>query len=165
MIVVNEDSYIQGNTVLQPEYIPYEDERVLKEEIKRERLKKRRKAKQRLKRKVKIIRNISLCFIVGLIFVGRYGVIYNMQMELNSTKTNINEINRENENLKVELVKYNNLQHIEDTAVNKLQMIRPDKSAAVYTNLDKENIKITEKKVQDKIEKEDLWSKLRKVLF
>lgn len=165
MIVVNEDSYIQGNTVLQPEYRPYEDDQRDKERLKRENFKKRKKAKQRLKKKVKIIRNISLSFIVGLIFVGRYCSIYNMQMELNSVATNINEINRENENLKVELVKYNNLQHIEDIAMNKFQMVRSDKGAAVYTNLDKENIKISEKKVQDKIEKENLWSKFRKVLF
>ena len=165
MIVRNEDSYIRGNTVLQPEYIPYEDERRYEEEVKKERLKKLRKAKQRLKKKLKVIRTISLSFVVGIILVGRYCVIYNMQMELNSVKTNINEVNTENENLKVELVKYNNLQHIEEIAVNKLQMVAPDKGAAIYVNLDKENIKIAEKKVQDKIEKENLWTKLRKILF
>ncbi|WP_411679198.1 septum formation initiator family protein [Clostridium thailandense] len=165
MIVTNKDSYIHGNTVLQPEYVPYEEERRYEEEAKKERLKKLRKAKKRLKKKVKVIRNISLSFIIGIIFVGRYCIIYNMQMELNLVKTNISELNKENDNLKVELVKYNNLQYIEETATNKLQMVPADKGAAIYANLDKENVKITEKKVQDKIEKENLWSKLKKIIF
>lgn len=165
MIVVNEESFIQGNTVLQPEYRPYRDNQSHEEENKKEKLRKKRKAKKRLNNKVKVIRNIILTFVVGLVLIGRYCAIYNMQMELNSTKHNINEINRENENLKVELVKYNNLQYIEDIAINKLQMIPPDKGAAVYTNLDKENIKITEKKAQDKVEKENIWNKLTKLLF
>lgn len=165
MIVVNEESFIQGNTVLKPEYRPYRDNESHKEKNKKKKLKKNRKNKTRLNNKVKVIRNIILTFIVGLVLVGRYCAIYNMQMELNLTKNNINEINRENENLKVELVKYNNLQYIEDIATNKLQMLPPDKGAAVYTDLGKENIKITEKKEQDKVEKQNIWNKLAKVLF
>lgn len=164
MIVVNEESFIQGNTVLQPEYKPYRDNGSYEEDKKRK-LNKKRKVKTRLKNKVKVIRNIALTFIVGLVLVGRYCVIYNMQMELNSLKSNINEINRENENLKVELVKYNNLQYIEDIATNKLKMLPPDKGAAVYTDLDKENIKIIEKKEKDKVEKQNIWNKLTKILF
>lgn len=163
MIVVNEESFIQGNTVLQPEYKPYGDNENYKE--KKRKLKKKREVQTRLKNKVKVIRNIVLTFIVGLILVGRYCIIYNMQMELNSIKHNINEISRENENLKVELVKYNNLQYIDDIATNKLQMLPPDKGAAVYTDLGKENIKMTEKKAQDKVEKQSIWNKLTKVLF
>lgn len=164
MIVVNEESFIQGNTVLQPEYRPYKDNKDYKEKNKKN-LKRNRNTKKRINSKAKIIGNTILAFIIGLVLIGRYCVIYNMQMELNLTKHNINEINKENENLKVELVKYNNLQYIEETATSKLQMLPPDKGAAVYTNLDKENIKITEKKVQDKVEKQNIWSRLTKVLF
>ena len=159
MIVVNEDSFIQGNTVLKPQYRPTKDNKSYKKR------KLKRKTQKRIKNKVKIIKNIVLAFIVGLALVGRYCIIYNMQMELNSTKRSINEINRENENLKVELVKYNNLQYIDDIAINKLQMLPPDKGAAVYVDLYKENIKITDKKNQDKVEKQNIWNKLTKILF
>lgn len=165
MIVVNEDSIIRGNTVLQPEYKPYRD--VEAEEQKKAKIKraKEKKLKQRkMKNKLRVMRNIGLTFVIGLLLVGRYCVIYNMQMELNSMESNINEINRDNENLRVELVKYSNLQYIEETAVNKLHMLPPDKGSAIYTNLDKDVLQYTEKKSAEK-EQQNIWNKLKKSLF
>jgi cell division protein FtsL len=163
VIVVNEDNLISGNTVLKPKYSPYRNNEKDREE-ERNRKARKRQRNGRLKGKVKIIRNIALTFIVGLVLVGRYSIIYNMQKELNSIKSNINTINRENENLKVELVKFNNIQFIEDTAINKLHMVRPDKSLAIYTDLDKEIVQSTEKKKETE-EQQNIWNKLKKILF
>ncbi len=163
MIVVNEDNIISGNTVLQPEYVPYEEKDWEKEESKRKAKNKKLKQK-RLKSKIKIIRNITLAFTVGVILVGRYCIIYNMQRQLNSVSTNINELSKDNENLKVDLVKYNNVQYIEDAAVNKLHMIPPDKGTAVHKDLDKEIIKQGDKKSEGQVPK-DLWNKVAKMLF
>ncbi|AKA70245.1 hypothetical protein [Clostridium scatologenes] len=161
MIVVNKENVISGNTVLQPEYVPYvEDE----QEKLRRRAKEKKLRQKRLKGKVKIIRNITLAFTVGIILIGRYCVIYNMQQKLNSISNNINEINRDNENLKVDLVKYNNIQYIEDAAVSKLHMILPDKGIAVQADLDKEVIKTSDKKSDTQTYK-SIWSKLNKMLF
>lgn len=161
MIVVNKDNAISGNTVLQPEYVPYVEER---EEELRRRAKEKKLRQKRLKGKIKIIRNITLAFTVGVILIGRYCVIYNMQQQLNSIGNNINEINRDNENLKVELVKYNNIQYIEDAAVSKLHMIPPDKGTAVQADLDKEVIKASDKKSDNQTYK-SIWGKLSKMLF
>jgi hypothetical protein len=49
-------------------------------------------------------------------------------------------MNKENENLKVELVKYNNIQYIEEVAVNKLNMVTPDRNDAIYANISKNTI-------------------------
>lgn len=162
MIVVNEESFINGSTALKPEYMPTETP------VEREKKKKKRghnkNKKLRLKNKLKIMRNIAITFIVGLTLVARYSMIYDMQRELNSIKVNINETNKENENLKVELVKYNNLKYIEDNATNKLHMIQPDKGTVIYTDLDKKVVKKTEKKNDNEIQ-QNIWNKLKKVLF
>lgn len=164
MIVVNENSVIRGNTVLKPNYNPYEDNQFEREEERKRKLKQNKQKNKRLKSKVKVMRNIVLTFITGLALVGRYCIIYDMQRQLNSVQSNISVINKDNENLKVELIKYNNLQLIEDTATNKLKMVKPDKSGAVYTNLSKEVIQSREKKKEIEVQ-QNIWNRLGKILF
>lgn len=164
MIVVNENSVIRGNTVLKPEYDPYKDKQAERDKERKRKIKQNKQRNKRMKSKVKVMRNIALTFIIGMTLVARYCIIYDMQRELNSIKSSISYTNRENENLKVELVKYNNLQFIEETATNKLQMTKPDKGLAVYTNLSKEVIQSREKKKEIE-EQQNIWNKLRKVLF
>ena len=134
----NEKMMIDGNTVLAPNYEPYresEHERQVK------RNKARNKARNKdINKKVVIMRNIMIAFIVGITLIGRYCIIYNLQSELNTTKQNIAALNKENENLKVELVKYNNIQYIEDAAINKFGMVTPDRNDAIYADISKETI-------------------------
>jgi len=131
--VANEEIMIRGNTVLAPSRVPY----VNRENEKKKKIK---KINRKTKSKALFIRNIFLAFIIGLTLIGRYSAIYNMQQQLNSVKSNINEMNKENDNLKVELVKYNNLHYIEDVATNKLHMISPNRNDAIYANISKETI-------------------------
>lgn len=163
MIVVNEENSISGNNVLQPEYVPYIDQEDKERELRRKAKNKRLKQKK-IKDKIKVLRNIILSFIIGITLVGRYCVIYNMQRELNSISTNINELNKENENIRVDLLKYNNIQYIENIAVNKLHMIYPDKGSAVYTDLKKQNVKLIDNKEKE-TQIKNLWNKLEKMLF
>jgi len=134
MNVLNGKIMIDGNTVLAPNYVPYR-------ESEHERQVKRNKAiNKNINKKVVVMRNIMIAFIVGITLVGRYCIIYNLQSELNTTKQNIVALNKENENLKVELVKYNNIQYIEDAAINKLGMVTPDRNDAIYADISKETI-------------------------
>lgn len=134
MNVLNGKIMIDGNTALAPNYVPYR-------ESERERQVKRNKAKNKnFNKKVVVMRNIMIAFIVGITLVGRYCIIYNLQSELNTTKQNIVALNKENENLKVELVKYNNIQYIEEAAINKLGMVTPDRNDAIYADISKETI-------------------------
>lgn len=158
MILMNKDSMVNGNTVLQPEYKPYKEteEKKLKTNAPNKALK--------VKKKLKVIRNICVVFVVGVILVYRYCAIYNAQTELNSIENNISKINKQNENLTVELVKYNNLEYIEDSAVNKLQMKIPDKGNAVYTNLDKKVIKVEENSDEPEMHK-GILNKLKQFIW
>lgn len=128
---------VRGNTVLAPKR-PHRE--VEKKQVKKNNSKK-------VKSKFIIIRNIVMAFIIGIVLVGRYCAIYNMQKQLNTTKTNITELNKQNDNLKVELVKYNNIQYIEETAVSKLKMVAPDKNKAVFCNISQDKINTVSKTV------------------
>lgn len=160
MILMNEEDVVNGSNVLQPKYEPY----VETQEKKHKNTIGDKKRRIKVKKKLRVIRNIILAFIVGLILVYRYCIIYNMQTELNTVETTINNINKQNENLKVELVKYNNLQYIEDNAANKLHMVVPDTQNAVYINLDKQTIK-----TQDDIDKietqKGIFNKLKQLIW
>lgn len=131
---MDENKMISGNNAINPEYESYEST------VQRKKVKIRNK-KKNTRSKLKVIRNIAIVFAVGIMLIARYSIIYNMQNELSSTQNRVNELNRENENLTVDLVKYNNLQYIEDNAVKKLHMAEPEKSLAVYADLDKPVVK------------------------
>jgi len=73
--------------------------------------------------------------------IGRYGKIYSLQKQLNTVNQNVNSISRENENLKVELVRFSNIQYIEDVATKKLKMVRPTKQSMIYCDMNKEIFK------------------------
>ena len=163
MIVVNEDSIISGNTALQPKYNPSIDIDEENKELKKKKLKQKKIKQRRLNDKIKFMRNVVVMFIIGIVLVARYSSIYSMQMELSDIKSNINKVNRENQNLTVELVGYNNLQYIEDTAINRLHMVAPDKKNAVYIDLQKNVLKYTEKKKGE--QQQNIWNRLKKMLF
>lgn len=162
MILMNEEGMVNGNTVLQPEYRPYIETQKKKYGNKNAGKDKNRRVK--VKKKLKIIRNIALAFVIGVILVYRYSVIYDMQTELNSVEISIDNISRENENLKVDLVKYNNLQYIEDNAVSKLHMIVPDTGKAVYVNVDKKTVK-TQKDIDEIKTQKGILNKLKQLIW
>jgi cell division protein FtsL len=134
MNVLNEKIMINGNTVLAPNHAPY------RESEQKRQVKKSSSARKAVNRKLVVIRNIMFAFIVGITLIGRYCIIYSLQDELNTTAHSISAISKENENLKVELVKYNNIQYIEDVAVNKLGMVTPDRNDAIYADISKATI-------------------------
>lgn len=136
MIVVNDGVLIRGNTVLAPNQVPYRDT----DNNKKKNVHSRKSTRKNVNKKLIIMRNIMIAFIVGMILVWRYCMIYDLQRNLNTTKQNIVTLNKENENLKVELVKYNNIQYIEEVAVNKLNMVTPDRNDAIYANISKNTI-------------------------
>lgn len=131
-------NYVNGNTVLAPKYDPSIDEEYLNS-IKKRKEKLKIKNKKGMKRKLCIMRNIALVLVIGITLVGRYSSIYNMQQQLNKTQSEISDLNRQNDSLKVSLVERGNVSQVQNVATTKLSMIEPDKNVAIYTNLSKEN--------------------------
>ncbi|MGL4730982.1 MAG: septum formation initiator family protein [Clostridium sp.] len=88
-----------------------------------------------LKQRLKFIRNVACSFAVGVFILSRYSAIYNSQMEINKLKDDIYKVKAENESMKVQLIKFNNLSYIENIAINELGMKKPEASKALYMNL------------------------------
>ena len=139
--MMNKENYVIGNAVLAPNYEPagpskkQEYERLKK--TKAENLYKKRE--KRVNSKAKTLRCIALVFIVGVTLIFRYTSIYNVQKNLSNIKSETISLNKENENLKVELVKSSNLSNVEKIATGKLNMVRVEKHQVIYTDLTKEN--------------------------
>lgn len=136
--MVNKNNLINGNTVLAPDYTETEKDYKKQRKIKTN---KPKQIKRKQINKGKVILNILVTFIIGTIIICRYSSIYNMQRNLASLKTETTSLKKENENLKVELIKYCNLQHIEDKAIKELNMVKPDKFSSVYVDLKTDNFK------------------------
>lgn len=145
MIITGKESYIQGSSALAP--------KVVIKHKKKNNSNKRKRIKVNhdkiIRNKLKIIRNIFCIFVVGVIIIGRYSKIYGLQREVNSINSTINKLNKENENLRVQLVKYSNIQYVEELSTNKLKMIKPDKNDLVYYDLKKQLVKV-DNKLEDK---------------
>lgn len=164
--MMNKENYVNGNTVLDPNYEPegpsrkQEHERLIKLEVKRL----NKQMDKRVNNKVKTLSSIALIFIIGVIIIFRYTSIYNVQKNLSNIKNETISINKENENLKVELVKASNLINVEKIATEKLHMVRAEKTQAIYADLTKENFaKVTS--VNKDNTQLSLLQKIYKMLF
>jgi cell division protein FtsB len=157
---------INGSSALAPKRKPYSPN--ADQEL--ERLKKQKKARQkalaeaRSLRQAKIIGTIFLSFLIGVLLIGRYAAVYNMQKDIAKTKTAIHNLAMENENLMVQLVKTNNIQQIEETAKTKLNMITPDKNNVMYMETTKDYFaKNTDEYKKNK--QVDLLARIKNILF
>ena len=56
-------------------------------------------------------------------------------MQLSKVNSEISNIQKENDDLKLKMVKFSNMQYIEETATSKLHMVRADKNSVIYANL------------------------------
>lgn len=167
MVMLEGKNRFNGNTVLKPQYEPQIEKD--KDKEKKEQYKRNKKIQQKLlKKKFKILRNIIIAFILGVTLVARYGILYGMQKELSSINSEISEVEKESENLKVELVHYSNLSNIEKVAGKNLKMVPPSKDSAIYTDLSYNNFKKENSKnhIGEKHNAFlEFFSNLKKVLF
>lgn len=162
-MIMNKHNYVNGNTVFAPQYEPdFDDEyKKLKEAKKRNRAIHREKS---ISNKASVLLNIVCIFIFGILLVWRYSMIYSMQQNLNKVKSDIQEVSRNNEGLKVELVKFSSMGYVEEYAENQLKMVKPDKSTETSINLDKQNFTINVKESEKDVKK-NLWVKILNIIF
>jgi cell division protein FtsL len=157
---------VSGNNALAPKYKPYNPS--VNEEF--ERLRKAREEKKKalaqknLKAKVKIIISILLAFSLGVVLILRYSAVYNLQKQLLGVSTEMNNLNMENENLKVQLIKASDMQQVEQVAVLKLHMVTPDKNNIIYLNTTKDYFASNAKEAT-KNTNENLIARIKNLLF
>lgn len=134
MIVADNDSreyeYIYGNTAYDYRKKEYKDINKKNRELNR------KNYINSLKKKVK---SLAICFIMMImstIIVGRYATIINLNQQNLALKKNISENRKINEDLKLQLMKYENIKEINEVATNNLNMIRPDTVNIIHIRLD-----------------------------
>lgn len=164
MIVTNKKNQVSGNNALAPDSSPSRGtrEKIYKELETSKREHKKINKQKLVKKKAKVLKNVLLAFTVGVTLVYRYSLIYDMEKNIIDTKKEISVINADNENLRIGLLKFNNIEEIEKISVQQLNMIPKSKTNVVYIDLEKNNFK----KAEENMEKGSSFiEKIKKILF
>lgn len=160
IIVNNPQSYVNGNTVLKPEFDDYKQKFNNSKKLQNQ-----KKREKNLKVKMTVIRNIVIAFLIGITIVWRYGIIYNMQGNINSLDNSIKETIAENDSLNIKLATLSNLSTLEDVSTKKLNMVRMDSNQIVYSDLTKNNFKINKIVLSGSKTESGFIDKIMKLLF
>ena len=93
---------------------------------------KRRKPKNKVKIKLKMVGNILIIALISLLTLSRFTSIIKLTYDI---RTDIKKVQEANENTRVQMAKMSNIKNIEETAINKLGMVIPDKNQVVYIDV------------------------------
>lgn len=124
---------------LEPEYEPIKDPYKKKKSSTLGKKQEKVQPKRHLKSQVKIIAGVFLIFASLLVISYRNSLINESFNENESLKSNLAAIQKENEQLRVNLENSMNLSNIEKMAEEKLGMQKLDNSQKVYVSLDKKD--------------------------
>lgn len=94
------------------------------------------KKKPNLKHRVKMVVLVITMFCTGVLIVGRYAMIMNLNNQCKEIKNNITKNLKENERLNIELLKYYDIKQVEKDATTELNMIRPSHANIVYLTVE-----------------------------
>lgn len=147
MVVSNKNYEINGNAALLPKRKTFNEDEKVKElkRLKKEHLKNKKQVQNKIKAKVML--GITCIFVVGFILLFRYSMMYDMQKQLINMQTETSTLNKQNDALRFQLAKYNNINFVQQKSAD-LHMVEPTKGTAVYVNLNKQNI-VSDSNVQN----------------
>ncbi|MDS0527298.1 hypothetical protein NNC19_16530 [Clostridium sp. SHJSY1] len=165
-MIINEDGYVKGNTVIKPQRKRIESDKKREKQLERAK-------KQRNKRKFEELKNIrktaiqvaSFIFIIGMLIVSRDIKVYNMQKDVTDLNSQIKNMTDQNEALKVDLLKVGTIDNIKSQAEQKLGMVVATKDNRIEVKIPNNYLEDEEKsKQEDKSENETWFSKLMDAL-
>lgn len=166
MVKKSRFEYISGSTVYAPER--HKESPLRKEEYEKlrkkkiERINRVKQKKNAQKRSVMV--SIITVFGVGLSLIWGEAQVYRTQRELSKIKKEIVEVNRQNDDLKIQLLKVSSLENIKQNAESKLQMVSPARKNVIYADLSKNNF-IKEPMDGSESKTKDLWWRIKNLLF
>lgn len=140
----NRYQYETSPRKLEPEYRPIrkaypKKSTAKKQEAKKLQNKKKQKVKQHLKAEAKAIVYVGLLFAVLFAISYRNTVISEKYSQIKEMKSNLAAIEKENEQIEVNIESKTNLGTIEKEAKGKLGMKKLDDDQKIYVNLDKQD--------------------------
>lgn len=159
----NRYQYETSPRKLQPEYRP-EKKRYPKKSTARKTVETKKTAKKQVKKQansqIKVMAYVAIGFSILFAISYRNSVINEKFSEIKTLKSNLSAIQKENEQLEVNIENGLNLQTVEQSAKEMLGMQKLDKSQTVYINLPKQDYV---EPATEEIIKEDnssLWEKI-----
>lgn len=164
MVVENRKTAVNGSSALATSARPLPNERVQNPKIdKGDREAKRQARKVKFKKHISFNLTVLAAGIIGGVIVARYSSIYANQKEIIALQESIYEMKEESEALSVKLLQYDNIAYIEEVAINKLNMVKPDSGEVVYCDLD--IVTPIDEKGKDSEEGGNFFSKIKELLF
>ena len=160
----NSYQYETSPRKIQPEYDLPQEEKQKKHTSTKTKNKKKTKLKVRLRPKAKVVLYILLGFAVLFAISYQNSLITESFNEKETLKKNLATIEKENEQLKVNIENSLNLTNIEQLAKERLGMQKLDNSQKVYVNLDKKDY--VQSATEEVIIEEDktLWDRIIEIL-
>lgn len=159
----NRYQYETSPRKLQPEYRP-EKKKYPKKSTARKKVETKKTAKKQVKKQansqIKVMAYVAIGFSILFAISYRNSVINEKFSEIKTLKSNLAAIQKENEQLEVNIENNLNLQTVEQSAKEMLGMQKLDKSQTVYINLPKQDYV---EPATEEIIKEDntsLWEKI-----
>lgn len=87
---------------------------------------------RRIKRQSKLIVLVCVVFAMGTLIVGRYALIMKLNNQSRVLMQTVEESQKENKALNVELLKNSDIKDIENVATNDLHMVHPDNTNTIH---------------------------------
>lgn len=167
----NRYQYETSPRKLQPEYRPQQKKYPKKSTARKtkvtskKQIKKNQKEKRKLKIEVKVIAYIAIGFSVLLAISYRNSVINEKFTQIKSLKANLAALQKENQQLEVNIENSLNLKTIEQSARELLGMQKLEKSQTIYINLPKQDyIQPAAEEIVEE-DNENLWQKIVKFII
>lgn len=153
---------------LEPDYEQEEERKVLESKPRKTRTRKQQQQHMKAeaaRKNRKRIGYIAVGFIILFAISYRYALINIQFEEKESLKSQLADIQKQNQQLKVNIEQGMNINTIEQEAKERLGMQKIDNSQKVYINLDKSDYVESSATSGEKVQTETWWSKLLKDLF
>lgn len=161
----NEYDYIKGSTAVKPQRAPKKEDKKNKELKKKRELEKRKKILEKeRKNRASVFQIVIAILLVGGLVIWRDMEVYSARDQLSEIKSQIKEVNSENEALRVELLKISSLDTVKESAENDLNMKMPQKEDRIKVNLDENNFEEATS-TKENASNEGIVSKIMDALF
>jgi hypothetical protein len=85
--------------------------------------------------KYNTVGKLLIIFVLAFLLVYRFTMIMSRTYEIRDTKTQISQLNGDNENIRIGLAEKNNIKSVEEIATQKRGMIVPDSKNIMYISV------------------------------
>jgi Septum formation initiator. len=87
---------------------------------------------KKVKKRLKLVAAVTTMFLTCVLIIGRYAMIMNLNNQSREVKKSIAQSQKVNEDLKLQLMKYNDITQLEKTASSSFNMVHPGSANTIH---------------------------------